>query len=575
MKILVEGQSYNISELELLLNNSQFYRTDGDVGYINHVGYCHSLDSKEVVYFLPKVFLINAKLFGEYDVQDNIPFSAKNIPELNNNSWIGKLLLLFFRGIIEFKRRNPYSNIVDSGKYFELSSNLGENEYSYLDICLSILDYFKREKEKILFRNAKHKSSYARKLNWKKTVSKHAPIITNNAPIYPVVETKKKQVDNEEQLLIIFYSILSHISNELGIKINLAINYDLYTGSKFKWLESNGIRVLKKIKYKYFSDDLKKIYNLCHLYLDKFYSGNINRKKDEFIAVRDYNIVFEDMIDKLFTDESLLRHSNKHISIKDLKNNRDGKIIDHLFKFDSIIDDKSILYIGDSKYYKPDSKAGDLSIYKQYTYAKNVIQFNIDLLNNPSSEKIEGTWYRDEVTDGYNITPNFMLYAFLPFDNEMILDFTNHFIKDNSVEGKPEKSFHYEERLFDRDTLFIHEYRINFLFVLHNYCITSQSSINAFRLEVKNYFKSKMVNYLQSHDSDFQFKTMTFENEVLLSAFVKENFKELVGKIISLDNITLLLAKNSSYASRNEPFNQLANLFMTEFEWNHLGNSTS
>ena len=78
----------------------------------------------------------------------------------------------------------------------------------------------------------------------------------------------------------------------------------------------------------------------------------MNRKKDEFIAVRDYNIVFEDMIDKLFTDESLLKHSNKNISIKDLKNNRDGKIIDHLFKFDSIIDDKSIIYIGDSKYYK-------------------------------------------------------------------------------------------------------------------------------------------------------------------------------------------------------------------------------
>ena len=91
--------------------------------------------------------------------------------------------MLFFRGIVEFKRRNPLSNIVDSGKYFELSSNLGENESSYLDICLSILDYFKHEKEKILFRNAKRKSSY-RKLNWRKTVSKHDPIIVGNQPIY-------------------------------------------------------------------------------------------------------------------------------------------------------------------------------------------------------------------------------------------------------------------------------------------------------------------------------------------------------------------------------------------------------
>ena len=153
MKILVEGQSYNISELQLLLNSSQFYRTNGDVGYINHVGYCHSLDSKEVVYFLPKVFLIDGKLFGEYLVQDNIPFSAENIPELNNNSWIGKLLLLSLE--ISLIQRHVLSNIVDSGKYFELSSNLGENEDSYLDICLSIQLF---QHERILFRNAKRKT---------------------------------------------------------------------------------------------------------------------------------------------------------------------------------------------------------------------------------------------------------------------------------------------------------------------------------------------------------------------------------------------------------------------------------
>ena len=166
-----------------------------------------------------------------------------------------------------------------------------------------------------------------------------------------------------------------------------------------------------------------------------------------------------------------------------------------------------------------------------------------------------------------------MLYAFLPYDGEMILDFTNHCIIDNSNDGKPEKSFHFEEELFDRDTLFIHEYRINFLFVLHSYCITSTSSINAFRVEVKNYFKSKMVKYLQSNDSNFAFKTMTFENQELLTAFVKEHFKELVGTIISIDDKTLLLAVNKKYADDRDEFNQLANLFTDEFDWNHLSNS--
>ena len=52
---------------------------------------------------------------------------------------------------------------------------------------------------------------------------------------------------------------------------------------------------------------------------------------------------------------------------------RDGKIIDHLFTHEGLIqsNDETELtyYIGDSKYYKIGHSLGDTSIYKQYTYA--------------------------------------------------------------------------------------------------------------------------------------------------------------------------------------------------------------
>uniref|UniRef100_UPI00404B0451 hypothetical protein n=1 Tax=Flavobacterium sp. TaxID=239 RepID=UPI00404B0451 len=570
MKILVEGQSYNLSELATLIDNSQFYKTDGKLGVINHVGFCHSLDTKEVIYFLPKVFVINNKLFGEFDIKDNTPFTPDEIPHLTNNSWLGKLLLLFFQGITEYKRRNPKSKIIERGNYFELSSNLGDTEYSYLDICLGIISYYKSEKEKILFRNAKRKSSIVRKMNWKRTINQQTPIIdSNNTPIYTILESKKKHVDNEESLLIIFYSILNNISQELGQNINLTVNYQLYTGSKFSWLEKNGTRLLKKIKYKYFSDDLKKIYNLCLLYLDKKYSGNLNRKKEEFIAIRDYNIVFEDMVDKLFTDDSLLNYANREVSISDLKNNLDGKIIDHIFKFDSIIDDSEILYIGDSKYYKPDAKAGKISIYKQFTYAKNIVQFNIDLLNNPKSSEIPGVRYYDNKTEGYNITPNFLLYAFIPEDEgNMILDYKTHSLEYYTEDIKPKCSFHFSERLFDRDTLFVHEYKINFLFVLHSYCTKSISNLLAFRNETKIYFRDRLKSYFKDNQmSGFEFRLKRFETPEELQDYINLNFRILIGKVISIDNQTLLLAKNINYSQSDSEFNELSKEFNIPFNW--------
>ena len=58
-----------------------------------------------------------------------------------------------------------------------------------------------------------------------------------------------------------------------------------------------------------------------------------------------------------------------NMDIYDLDNNVDrGHILNNSQ------DDKPVYYIGDSKYYKRNTEVGEESIYKQFTYAKNVIQ---------------------------------------------------------------------------------------------------------------------------------------------------------------------------------------------------------
>ena len=86
--------------------------------------------------------------------------------------------------------------------------------------------------------------------------------------------------------------------------------------------------------------------------------------------------------------DALVSCDDKQNLPKELTEQRDGKLVDHMFIGQGLIEQSDLTseltyYIGDSKYYKRSkndrTQLGDKSIYKQYTYARNVIQWNINL----------------------------------------------------------------------------------------------------------------------------------------------------------------------------------------------------
>ena len=102
--------------------------------------------------------------------------------------------------------------------------------------------------------------------------------------------------------------------------------------------------------------------------------------------------------------------------ISHLKDTKDGKRIDHIYKDDSLIPKEKIFFIGDSKYYFDDSEIVGESIHKQFTYAKNIIQYSLNIFQKPENKRnvdekkvVKELRYRDELTEGYNITPNFFI----------------------------------------------------------------------------------------------------------------------------------------------------------------------
>ena len=72
------------------------------------------------------------------------------------------------------------------------------------------------------------------KINWTRTISKEKPIVQNNSPIYLKPINKKRQINFDEELLIIFFSILNYIGDTYGFPKEIKCQFELIKGNQFR-----------------------------------------------------------------------------------------------------------------------------------------------------------------------------------------------------------------------------------------------------------------------------------------------------------------------------------------------------
>ena len=188
-------------------------------------------------------------------------------------------------------------------------------------------------------------------------------------------------------------------------------------------------------------------------------------------------------------------------------------------------------YIGDSKYYKRSKNdttiLGEKSIYKQYTYAKNVIQSNINLF---LDDKDDGSQHqlRDELTDGYNPIPNFFISARIPNrkDGSKFLSFEDSQLETQADGVQFNRQF--ENRLFDRDTLLLCHYDVNFLYIVSLYGRANKSKQAVWRDYVRNEFRKKIQ---ETFNKLYEFHVIQPRAGMDCYQFLKENFSLLNGKL--------------------------------------------
>lgn len=559
MRILLEEYQYEVAAIKDVLHGiDPLTNIEGKVS-IHYVGYYYNSLLKDCVFILPKVLLYGGEspsdgpelVFGKYKPEDIANLDENNPLSQQERDFIYKFAVWIYRAIVVYKNdKQNDSSIIYHAQIAQVDKGQRRLSNTYLDILLSLIQ-FNRENQNFFFFILKNLHSGFNKINWTRTISTTTAIVQKNRPIYLNPVNKKRKINFDEELLVIFFSILNYIGDTYGFSKGINCQFDLIKGKQFEtYLKGYGKTRLLQIKYKYFSDKALELWRLCFAFFDESRQVFINTEQKEYLLVKNFYIVFEAIIDELIGDKPLPDGMNRK--------QEDGKIVDHLFSAPSLIDGeaKQTYYIGDSKYYKIGHELTSESVYKQYTYARNVIQWNLDIFNVGGTTE-SGVRLRDDVTEGYNIIPNFFISAKM----DMKFDYSNDGIDKTDRKKNKHKQVQFKNRLFDRDTLLLFHYDVNFLFVLSLYARDNISQKAKWKQEVRDKFRREIQEWLQM---DYDFYAMRARPGVNGKEYIRHNFKEVVGKVYApfKDERTYSLALDNSDPEGN---NEAIKAALSEF----------
>lgn len=551
MKLLIEGYSYRPEDVKGVLPDDTLWTPDQKVRAEN-VGYFHNPACQDFVFFLPKVLLEPKEINGEK--VDRVFCTATNPagfapdeiidpehPKVSDGrqldeqqkAFLYEFAVWVYRAIARFDETHKDSEIIN--KRSETQAGSFKRRYvtnTLLDVILALRRFARDNQDYFLFK-VKEKHSGANKINWTRTIAKSTAIVANGRPVYLDPRNKKRMIDFDEELLVIFYSILNYVNGKFGFRVSINAGYELIAGEKFeRYLAGYGCARLHQIKYKYFSDRDLALWELCFAFFDKAHQANVVSDREEYLLAKDFNIIFESIIDDLIGDGEVA-------AFKEMK---DGKEIDHLYLDESLTtrggSNGKTFYIADSKYYKLGNALGDESVYKQFTYAKNMLQLDLNLFLNgdAASDKVKGRrkpfedvgLLRDPVTEGYDVIPNFFISATL--DKEFDYDKPKLELHSDG-QGGEYRNIHFENRLFDRDTLILSHYDVNFLYVLKLYAQNDCGLKKTWRETVREEFRNRIRGVLKNR---FLFYAMMPHGDTASGEqFLRDNFQKTLGKVYS------------------------------------------
>lgn len=541
MKLLIEEYPYDAKAVVEVLDGLFTLQDVDNKISVSYVGYFYNPKIGDCVFVLPKV-LINEKglVFGKYEPASLIHLDKNEQEEdedkrlkPHERKFLFEFAVWIHRAIVVYNDTHEDNGIVLKRQIETDGNGAKKKSNTLLDVILNLIR-FNRENRSFVTFILKNIHSGFNKINWGKTISGTTAVVQGEEPVYLNPVNKKRQINFDEELIVIFFSILNYVAVRFGFRTEIPFGFKLITGNQFeRYINGYGMRRLRQIKYKYYSDIAVRLWELCYAFFDKTYQIKMSTSQSEYLLVKSFHIVFEAIIDELIGDKDVP---------KGLQEQEDGKLVDHFYTYKGLIsnrdEENDIYYIGDSKYYKIGSDPQGEAVYKQYTYARNVIQWNLNLFLPKTKDMTEeqlkarredkGRFgevrLRDDVTEGYNVIPNFFVSANI---DPATLSYED---KTDEHNPQPPVSRQFLNRLYDRDTLLLSHYDVNFLFVLSLYARNNAGAKEAYKSSVRDKFRESIQKLLNKH---FTFYAMEAHPDVDSVKYIREHFKDIVGKVFN------------------------------------------
>ena len=583
MRILIEEYQYSVADekrrndLKVILQELGGFENLERKICVNCVGYYYSTQLKDCVFILPKVLLSVTKdkgelVFGEHRPEDIINIDSNTLLTEQQKRFIYEFAVWIYRAIDVYRTKNSKSQIIYYRHIAKVGNGRRRMSNTFLDVLLSLIQ-FNKDNQNFFFFTLRNQHSGLNKINWTKTISRSKAFINDDGcPVYMNPINKKRCINFDEELLVIFFSILNYINDTYGFAAEININFPLIPKYQFEnMMKGMGKIRLCQIKYKYFSDKALQLWELCYAFFDMAHKVSMSPEIQDYLLAKNFNIVFEDIIDDLIGDNNIPAG---------LKEQDDGKLVDHMYTYKGLTtyeEDKPIYYIGDSKYYKRSSQIGKESVYKQFTYARNVIQWNLNLFMNDDTDdsilqydkKNFGNVpkLRDDITEGYNVIPNFFISAKLD-DNLSYQDRIEITDKQNTHFTNSQ----FKNRLFDRDTMLVCHYDVNFLYVVSLYARNNNLQKQTWKNKVRKMFREEIQKMLSNQ---YNFYAMQVHPNEDARKYLQEHFQQTLGKVFTPFNnsqiFSLALDKTDPEGNNNELLAELRkHFFIIE---NSIGNS--
>lgn len=504
MYLIAEASDYPLDILVELRLTAFIAKSSIGTARCNYVGYFRPSQTDEAIFVLPKVFQKDGRLFGRYNIELFATQTAEQIVTPLEHKILLQLVELLYFSLRKHQRDTVDSAIIDETSGFAIRSSFGTEKTTPFEAMLSLIAFHRQNpylwfqlQQLMLSRNPT-------KVDWKRTIDQTRPIYTKRGPVYLDMLGTRKGKSTDDPLLIIFYSLLREFHN-YDPSIFVSPEVPTLSPNVFSALKPKIPRILRQVQNNYFSDQSRQLHLLLQTY---FSASKVARGSQliEFLCTDDYQIIFERMVDNLLSDPSLLA-KYKHL--------KDGKQIDHLFGQEDVFGGNKIIYIGDSKYYKEPSTISSQR-YKQFTYARNIIQENIYIINR-GEKTLYSLNYRDELTEGYNVTPNFFVYGTVePTYREspailrrdpLHVDFT----------------YHFPNRLFDRDTLHVLYFQMDLVGLIRYNVDRGRRGRTTLRQQVRLLIQNELMTYLNER---YDFYLVRIDE-----TFISTKFKHLLGKL--------------------------------------------